>query len=105
MRKLLLSVVAAATLLVLAGCGGEGEEPAEAGLGTERGPEEYLGGDEDQPDAYTGHFVFVTEHGDKYHAPYCQHVRGKQGLRRLTREEAALEGYEACKVCNPGPPR
>ncbi|HUT98818.1 MAG TPA: hypothetical protein VM054_07075 [bacterium] len=107
MRLLPLFVVLSLALLALAGCNAEKEEPAaEAGLGTEQGPAETTAaGDEGMPDAYTGHFVYVTEHGDRYHAPYCPHVRGKDNLRRMTREDAVLEGYEPCKDCNPGPPR
>jgi len=107
MRALPLCVILPLALLALAGCEAEKEEPAtEAGVTTQPGPSETTAaGDEDMPDAYTGHFVFVTEHGGSYHAPSCPHVRGKQNLRPLTREEAVLEGFEPCKDCNPGPPR
>ncbi|MCK4594007.1 hypothetical protein KAU45_05855 [bacterium] len=103
MRKLLL-FSAAVLLLSFAGCGGE-EETVEAGLGDEGGPAESVGDDEELPEVYTGRYVYVTEHGDRYHTPFCRHVRGKENLRKLTRDEAALEDYEPCKVCNPGPPR
>lgn len=103
MRKLLL-FSAAVLLLSLAGCGGD-EEAVEAGLGDEEGPAESVGDDGELPEVYTGRYVYVTEFGEKYHAPTCSHVRGKENLRELVREEAALEGYEPCTVCNPGPPR
>jgi hypothetical protein len=109
MRLLPLFVILPLALLALAGCDEQKEEPAaEAGVTTEQGPSETTttaAGDEGMPDAYTGHFVYVTEHGGCYHAPYCPHARGKQNLRPLTREEAVLEGFEPCKDCNPGPPR
>ncbi len=104
MRKLLL-FSAVVLLLLLAGCGGEEEETIEAGLGDEGVPAESVGDDGELPEAYTGRYVYVTEFGEKYHAPTCSHVRGKENLRKLVREEAALEGYEPCTVCNPGPPR
>jgi hypothetical protein len=103
--RMLLCVVLPLALLALAGCGEREEPGAEAGMGSQEGPSENVAGDEGMPDAYTGEFVYVTEYGEKYHAPYCPHVRGKDNLRRMTREEAALEGYEPCKDCNPGPPR
>jgi len=106
MRVLPLVVVLSLALLALAGCNGEKEEPAaEAGMGPQQGPSENVAGDEGMPDAYSGHFVYVTEHGERYHAPYCPHVRGKDNLRRMTREDAVGEGYDPCKDCNPGPPR
>jgi hypothetical protein len=108
MRVLPFLVVLALALVALAGCNADKEEPAaEAGMGSQQGPSENVtGGDEGgMPDSYSGHFVYVTEHGDRYHAPYCPHVRGKNNLRRMTREEAAGEGYVPCKDCNPGPPQ
>ena len=104
MRRLSMIVIPL-LLLTFAGCGEE-EETVEAGLdGGGPGPAESVGDDEELPEAYTGSDVYVTEFGEKYHAPACSHVRGKENLRKLVREEAALEGYEPCTVCNPGPPR
>jgi len=114
MRVLLMLAVLPLVFLALSGCGdGDAEQTIEevgrfveeAGLGVGKAPAETASGDEDIPDAYTGRYVYVTEHGKRYHAPYCQHVRGKQGLTGLTRDDAVLAGYEPCKVCNPGPPR
>ncbi|MCX7022107.1 MAG: hypothetical protein NTW26_07545 [bacterium] len=107
MRLLPLFVILALALLALAGCNADKEEPAaEAGVTTEPGPSETTAaGDAQMPDVYAGHFVYVTEHGGSYHAPYCPHVRGKENLRRLSREDAVGEGLEPCKDCNPGPPR
>lgn len=45
--------------------------------------------------------VVVTRTGDKYHLPDCQHVRGKDDVIEMTKQEAIEKGYEPCKVCKP----
>lgn len=51
---------------------------------------------------YTGEWVYLTASGSKYHSPDCQHVEGKDNLRRMTRQEANAQGFEPCKTCEPG---
>ncbi|MBD3398818.1 MAG: hypothetical protein GF399_00625 [Candidatus Coatesbacteria bacterium] len=113
MRLLKPLFVLVVFLVCLAGCDGqqpadEAEEPVEEASAGEVAP----GGEstpppaaEDQDDKeqlYSGTYVYVTEHGGKYHAPDCQHVAGHDNLRRMSRERALAEGYEPCKVCRPG---
>jgi hypothetical protein len=36
-----------------------------------------------------------------YHRPDCKVLQGKQGLTLVTLQQAAAEGLEACRVCDP----
>lgn len=36
-----------------------------------------------------------------YHRPDCRLVQGKEGLDRVTVDQAAASGLSACRVCNP----
>ncbi|MBD3371528.1 MAG: hypothetical protein GF403_02285 [Candidatus Coatesbacteria bacterium] len=105
---------------MLVGCGEEEEastepldeaaadvEDAVEGLSGEMADVTLTPADEDDAEevSYTGEFVYVTEHGSKYHAPGCQHIQDSENLRKLTRDSAIEEGYEPCKVCNPGLPQ
>lgn len=120
-RVLLITFAVVLLSLLLVGCGEEEEastEPQdEAAADVEDAVEGLSGelagvtvsraGDEDDAEdaPYTGEFIYVTEHGSKYHAPGCQHIQDSENLRKLTRDSAIEEGYEPCKVCNPGLPQ
>lgn len=47
-----------------------------------------------------GDMLYVTAHGKKYHKPNCRYVKGKAGVKALTKEEAIKE-YTPCLVCEP----
>ena len=51
--------------------------------------------------AIDSEIVVVTKTGDKYHLPDCQHVREKDNVIEMTKQEAIEKGYEPCKVCKP----
>ena len=41
---------------------------------------------------------------DKYHQPYCRHVRmikEENRIRFVDKKDAIAQGYTACKVCMP----
>ena len=42
---------------------------------------------------------YVTQNGTKYHTRNCVIIHDKNGLRRLTKDEAQSEIYEPCSVC------
>ncbi len=120
-RLLLITFAVVLLSLLLVGCGEEEEastetldeaaadvEDAAEGLSGElAGVSVSPADDEDEAEntPYTGEFVYVTEHGSKYHAPGCRHIQDSENLRKLTRDSAIEEGYEPCKVCNPGLPQ
>lgn len=41
--------------------------------------------------------VFVTQYGKKYHKAESHYLQGKEGVIKLTREEAEEQGYEPSK--------
>lgn len=43
--------------------------------------------------------VVVSEEGKLFHAPGCDYIREKTGLRTLTAAEASREGYAPCVRC------
>jgi hypothetical protein len=46
----------------------------------------------------------VIAAGSAYHQPDCRLLQGKQGLATISAEQAAAEGLEACRVCDPPAP-
>lgn len=45
--------------------------------------------------------VYVTSSGSKFHREWCQHIKGKNNLRSMTKAEALALHLEACKDCSP----
>lgn len=45
--------------------------------------------------------VYKTPHGERYHRPSCQHVRGKDTAVSLSITEAREMGLTPCGTCNP----
>ena len=46
-----------------------------------------------------GVYVYVTEHGGKYHKADCRYA--ENWVEKMAIENAIDAGYEPCKVCNP----
>ena len=46
-----------------------------------------------------GVYVYVTEHGGKYHKADCRYA--EDWVEKMAIENAIDAGYEPCKVCNP----
>lgn len=44
--------------------------------------------------------VIVTREGEKYHTYGCQYIKGKD-FWIYNKENAVLQGYEPCSICNP----
>lgn len=49
---------------------------------------------------YRGEY-YVTPSGEKYHEKSCYYIKGKSGIRRVTKEEMESGEYEPCRVCLP----
>ena len=52
--------------------------------------------------AYSGNgaiIVHITETGNKYHQSWCRYLR--QSDNEIALEDAYVDGYEQCSVCNP----
>lgn len=56
-------------------------------------------GIEQSSDIQTGEAIYITRTGEKYHRTGCQHIKGKDDLRKMTKSEAEALGYTPCKVC------
>ncbi len=51
-------------------------------------------------DKYTDN-LYVTQTGTKYHVKDCMYIKGKDDVRKMTKEEYESGEYEPCKVCLP----
>lgn len=47
-----------------------------------------------------GDEVYVTESGNRYHHSWCTYIKNKEGLKKLSIDEAEIR-YQPCKVCFP----
>lgn len=50
--------------------------------------------------SYYGEY-YLTETGAKYHTADCGYVRGKDSIRRMTKEDYATGNYSPCEKCIP----
>ncbi len=51
-------------------------------------------------DKYTDN-LYVTQTGTKYHVKDCMYIKGKDDVRKMTKEEYESGEYEPCKACLP----
>ena len=50
--------------------------------------------------SYLGEY-YVTESGEKYHIETCLSLRGRTGVKRLTKEDYESGKYQPCQICLP----